>query len=729
MSNTFEFAEKFGFESPFEFENTTDKKVYRTGVVNWDSLPNKLNKSSFILNERLLVGQKSFVTEGNKSLEEYLFNRSKKNLSRIFIEDSVDKKYKDKYSLKALISTQYNKTLSKNKAIYSYSIDIEDDFFRYRVVFPFNSKSDNDRLPDKYGVIIEAEKFEDLEALLMDINLEFEEKEKKRIIAVFDKAFKSAGDDINKFDALYEIAPQFVIESRGINILVKDLHKLLTGWVDTRGTNEELAVLKMVKALHKVSKSNEQFLNLFLEKFEEDETLLSQILYRLDDENANDFIYFILAVWEESPYNKRDHVKFTKSNGPAFLPYRSNTAFGFYVSNASANYNAETNIVEVSYSTGQYTYVDYPHPDFPGETFSVPEEIIKDYEYHPFFPIDIPSKQKGEIKIGNRIPGFFLHVKENKDFWNNVYFGGELLLDFITTFSGVGNVLKFRHLISVAKRASKLRFASKAAKVAKVKAAVKAVAAVVEISSGTINALLKLSENNNTELGRDISQFLFYLELLSLSGELTDAIKTSLQKRSRKILSDKSSLEGKLDELVESGDVGKGDRLRVIDEIEEIAQVNRQKLANNGKTPKFSVIKPKVRKYWMSFLQKRGVKFEIGTEKAKKILEKEEALGLHVTRLKNIERYEFEQTIYLYENPSTSTFLEECYHALQQLDGLPKYMEPITVRGVTYSNVNAWEYLAKKRVLDEATRNGITYEEYRFIEDQLQEVLENKYDY
>jgi hypothetical protein len=54
-------------------------------------------------------------------------------------------------------------------------------------------------------------------------------------------------------------------------------------------------------------------------------------------------------------------------------------------------------------------------------------------------------------------------------------------------------------------------------------------------------------------------------------------------------------------------------------------------------------------------------------------------------------------------------------------------MEPITKYGKTYYNVDNREYLAKQRILNEAETNGITYEEFRYIEDQLQEVLEGNY--
>lgn len=172
----------------------------------------------------------------------------------------------------------------------------------------------------------------------------------------------------------------------------------------------------------------------------------------------------------------------------------------------------------------------------------------------------------------------------------------------------------------------------------------------------------------------------------------------------------------------------KQEKEEILEESKGRTEVKKQNTANGGNSPNFSIVKPKTLKYWTRYLEKRGVKFEIGTEDAIKILEKENALGLHVTTFgKNREINEFTQTIYLYGNPSNSTFLEECYHAVQRLEGLSRHMEPITKYGKTYYNVDAWEYLAKQRILNEAETNGITYEEFRYIEDQLQEVLEGNY--
>jgi hypothetical protein len=56
---------------------------------------------------------------------------------------------------------------------------------------------------------------------------------------------------------------------------------------------------------------------------------------------------------------------------------------------------------------------------------------------------------------------------------------------------------------------------------------------VVEISSGSTNLMLKLTELDETEFGQSLSKVLFYLELITLAGELTVQLKANLKKSAR----------------------------------------------------------------------------------------------------------------------------------------------------------------------------------------------------
>ncbi|MBC8756552.1 hypothetical protein H2O64_17905 [Kordia sp. YSTF-M3] len=140
------------------------------------------------------------------------------------------------------------------------------------------------------------------------------------------------------------------------------------------------------------------------------------------------------------------------------------------------------------------------------------------------------------------LPAFVIMANQESAFWKNIQTGGEYLIDAITTLSGVGNLAKFRHLSKLAKLGHKLTLANKAKRV------VSGFAAFAEISSGTINTLLKLSGLNDTKFGQSLSEVLFYLELVSLGGELTNAIRNGLKKASKEVL-EHPNLKKYLDEV------------------------------------------------------------------------------------------------------------------------------------------------------------------------------------
>lgn len=319
------------------------------------------------------------------------------------------------------------------------------------------------------------------------------------------------------------------------------------------------------------------------------------------------------------------------------------------------------------------------------------------------------------MKLDSIAPAFMLKANRNKQFWSNVVTTAEYAADILTTVSGVGNIAKFRYLAKFAAKASKLRFVSKAGRtVAAARKAVAATAAVVEITSGTVNALLKLTGVRDTEWGKSLSEYLFWLELLSLSGELTVAIHNGLRKSAKEILKHEDGLR----KSAKNADEAK--QIDVV--IEEL-----KRMADGGNNPKFSLISKKVKDYWTKFLIKKGVKIEIGTEEANRILDENFADGLFIRKGFNSETNQFkEQIIYLKENPSTSAFSEETYHALQNIEGVQMYKD-VTYKGILYKNVDNWEFLTKKRILDEAEKNGISYEEYIFVEKQLDNVLNKIY--
>lgn len=581
------------------------------------------------------------------------------------------------------------------------------EFLNQTIFYGLNDLADFDAVSSKAKAIF-------LEEYLFFINWELKNARGEKVLEV-----------------LY-YTPIFLFKKTGV-LLWDVLTKLADGFLTNHNLNTEDIALKLIQALYEHRKTVDIFLAQFLTR---QTTTKEPILYALakgmDGQNFKQFVSLIHKAWKESNYaqidpEKNNSVTITEES-PVLLDYRSDKSLGFHTDNATIEWEGKTNSVTVALTlkTGIYqTYQVKTADGFETRTKELTQKL--NYNYHPFSLIVILNSAnpsflfKDDEQKDNRftkLPAFVLYAREVKAFSDNFITAAEYTVDIVTTFTGVGNLLKVGRLAKIFN--SGLTFIAKAKKVGQV------AVGVIEVSSGVGNTLVKLTNNAESPLGRAITKYLFYLEMLSLGGELTVALRKSLRKSADDILVNHADeLENLKTNAKNADEVKEIDDL--VEHLDEVAEIKKQKNANGGKSPKFSIIKPKVKSYWISFLEKKGIKFEIGSAEAIKLLKKEEALGLHVTRLKNIERNEFEQVIYLYDNPSTSTFLEECYHALQQLEGLPKYMDPITIRGITYENVDAWEYLAKKRILDEAKYNNITYEEYIFIENQLQEVLEGTY--
>lgn len=120
---------------------------------------------------------------------------------------------------------------------------------------------------------------------------------------------------------------------------------------------------------------------------------------------------------------------------------------------------------------------------------------------------------------------------------------------------------------------------------------------------------------------------------------------------------------------------------------------------------------------WIKYLNSKGVEFDIGIPEAQLKLYDNGANGLfrEINDNGNIRRI-----IVLKENPTVSTFYEECYHALQSLDNYPE-------RGTIYDNVDLWEYDAKVRIVEEAEKLRVSPKEVEQLNYHIELVLKNMY--
>lgn len=310
---------------------------------------------------------------------------------------------------------------------------------------------------------------------------------------------------------------------------------------------EENIFIKLIKIILQKEGQEVKLMNWFLETIKDGDKNISKFEFiydRINGENFLEFAKLISQTWKKSRFIYPDTEKnpeFATTDGLLFLPYSSQKAFGFYFSNVSMSFETHQQkgrLIKTLYDTGK-TEIEM-RPGLKTDNL-VPTQvpIIDQFWYHPFYPIYLKDieNQETEMKLDSVVPAFMLKANRDKQFWNNVITSAEYAADILTTVSGVGNIGKFRYLAKFAAKAEKLRFVSKAGRaVANVRKAVTATAAVVEITSGTVNTLLKLSGARDASWGKSLSEYLFWLELLSLSGELSVAIHNGLRKSAKEIL-------------------------------------------------------------------------------------------------------------------------------------------------------------------------------------------------
>lgn len=325
---------------------------------------------------------------------------------------------------------------------------------------------------------------------------------------------------------------------------------MLENAVTNVGLDKETILLKLLGVLHQNSKTDQIFLQELLKQNAKKETRLERLFYKLDGQNFQELIKFLWTIWKVSDYIETDPEKnnFITEKSPVLLDYRSNKKLGFHTDNAKIQWDIETNTIDVTLVLGTGIYEEITVRTADGsETRLVEKKITHRYNYHPFSPVVILNASnptflfKDQEQEGNTftvLPAYMLYVREKSALWENLLTLGEYTLDIATTFSGVGNILKVGRLYKVLKAGHSL--VGKTKKATKAIQSAKAVAGVVELTSGVGNTLIKLAGESDTPFGRAVTKYLFYLELLSLSGELSVALHTALKKSAKDIIDNHS---------------------------------------------------------------------------------------------------------------------------------------------------------------------------------------------
>ena len=119
----------------------------------------------------------------------------------------------------------------------------------YLDVYPPRKNKD---IAEKAIISLYTESYKEFDAMLCFLNFKISEKAKNHIVAKYQEQLKKANNDPDKIDVVFETIPDFVIANFSQDELAKSLESLAQTTISgetTFGTNEEKAILNIVKAL------------------------------------------------------------------------------------------------------------------------------------------------------------------------------------------------------------------------------------------------------------------------------------------------------------------------------------------------------------------------------------------------------------------------------------------------------------------------------------------------
>ncbi len=394
---------------------------------------------------------------------------------------------------------------------------------------------------------------------------------------------------------LEDLAKGYVRNQLGINeedLIIKLLRILYFRYTHERkvfttdGTQvlEETAVGSMVQ--------NTLFLkNLLSRKVDGSTLLLYKLITGLDGEHFKTYIRFLWKIWKSSAFANIDpttnkEVAITEKSS-VLLDYRSDKKLGFYVDNAEIDWEGSKSLIDilVTAKTGKFEEKEIEREDVT-QKFLVEKKVQLAYKYHPFSPVVFFNSENPKFILKDaedsdtlftKLPAFVLFANKETAFWQNVLTATEYAVDIATTVSGVGNLLKAGRLVRLLKNRKTVFFKTKQLTTAITVA--KTTAGVIEVSSGTVNTLLKLTSIDDTELGKSTTKYLFYLEMACLAGEVSVFLKEKLKSSGRGILKERKEFDKLLDKSVKDSKnpLTPEGKSVILKEIESIADLDLEK--------------------------------------------------------------------------------------------------------------------------------------------------------
>jgi|GEM_PF-2363429 len=365
--------------------------------------------------------------------------------------------------------------------------------------------------------------------------------------------------------------PKAFIKEIDKNLLWDFLDRSLKDLVTNVGLDKEDLVLVLLEALSEVARTPTIFLSELIQPKSGGESRFLLLYKKMNGENFKQTIQLLYKFWLKSTFSDSDNPVFKNSDGPLFLPYKSDKFLGFYSSNKNFTFQKDNTILV----TPDDHYIDEIIAIANPAVRNIIDKAIEDkieYQYHPFQPVYLTeTEQEAEIDLPKIVPAFFIKANEDKTFWANIITGIEYSLDILTILSGIGNITKFRYLYRLEQAAGAM-------------ATFRLATGAIEISSGAVSAMVKLSGTKN-EFALALQKHLVYLELIALSGELSIAIRNRLKSSAEEVLKHTDDIEKELDDLIErtknnaeKDKITQSDKARLFEHLNELVVIDNIKV-------------------------------------------------------------------------------------------------------------------------------------------------------
>ena len=209
-----------------------------------------------------------------------------------------------------------------------------------------------------YAIKITTDNYRTLRKLLDFIAFEITKGSKEYIADKYEETLKKANDDKDKIDVLFENMPEFVFYKFSDETLWKYLQSLSKGSIDKIGTNEENAILNIVK--------NFKDKNFLYNKLYSTPELVYRIYSNLSEEGKDDYVHFLTKLTrdykgkEEPKENEYAYVgEFETTDFPNYKKIWEGKSFYQYITpnknDFSSTVNVHTEIVRANFlNVGSY---------------------------------------------------------------------------------------------------------------------------------------------------------------------------------------------------------------------------------------------------------------------------------------------------------------------------------------------------------------------------------------